>query len=95
MCAVPGDIGPLEFIVTFAATRDAIDGEKKLLAAGLPAGVMPLPAELGAGCGICLRVSPAELEKARAALGINFQEVYAVRAAAGSSGAKSFSPWNP
>jgi hypothetical protein len=86
------DVPGAEFIFTFANTRDAIEGEKKLLAGGLSPGVMPLPDQLGAGCGICLRVSPAELEKARAALGSGFQGIYALRAAAGK---KVFTPWNP
>jgi hypothetical protein len=82
-----------ECIFTFANTRDAVEGEKKLLSGGMSPGVMPLPDQLGAGCGICLRVYAADLEKARAALGTRFQRIYAVRAAA--SGKKAFSPWNP
>jgi hypothetical protein len=86
------DFPVVECIFTFARTRDAIEGEKKLLAGGMRPGVMPLPDQLGAGCGICLRVGPAELEKARAALGNNFQGIYAARAA--PSGKKAFTPWN-
>jgi hypothetical protein len=86
------DFRAVECIVTFANTQDAIEGEKKLLAGGICPGVMPLPDQLGAGCGICLRVGAAELKKARAALGNNFQGIYAARAA--PSGKKVFTPWN-
>ncbi|MDR3146637.1 MAG: DUF3343 domain-containing protein [Treponema sp.] len=83
-----------EYIFSFANTRDAIDAEKKLLAAAVPAGVMPLPADIGgAGCGICLRVSPGDLERARAALGGAFWEIYAVTAGAGRE--RVFRPWKP
>jgi hypothetical protein len=82
-----------EFIFTFANTRDAIEGEKKLLAGGMSPGVMPLPDHLGAGCGICLRIGAADLETVRAALGTRFQHIYAVQAAA--SGKKAFTRWNP
>jgi hypothetical protein len=88
------DAPPLEWMFTFAATRDAIEGEKLLLAAGLAAGVMPLPGGLGAGCGICLRVGPGDLERARAVPAFRFQAVYAVRPAE-SSGKKMYVPWNP
>lgn len=84
-----------EFIFTFAATRDSIEGEKKLLAGGLSPAVMPLPDQLGAGCGICLRVRPEEREEARTLLGTGFQGIYAVYAAAEAPGKKIFRPWNP
>jgi hypothetical protein len=88
-----GDVPAAEFIFTFANTRDAVEGEKKLLAGGVCPGVMPLPDQIGAGCGICLRVGAAELEKAQTALEGRFQNIYAVKAAA--SGKKAFTPWNP
>jgi hypothetical protein len=89
----PG-LPPPEFIFTFAATRDAIEGEKALIAGGINPGVMPLPDQIGAGCGICLRVGPAELEKARAVLGGGFQALYAA-GTAGAGGKKVFTRWNP
>lgn len=82
-----------EFLFTFAATGDSLAGEKKLLAGGISPAVMPLPDQLGAGCGICLRVRPEELERARAALGSGVKGIYAVYAA--PSGKKFFRPWNP
>jgi hypothetical protein len=96
----PGaDTPPLEWMFAFDTTRDAIEGEKLLLAAGLAAGVMPLPGGLGAGCGICLRVGPGDLEQARSVSAFRFQAVYAVRPAdspdqPGSSGKKIYTPWN-
>jgi hypothetical protein len=84
---------PEEYMFTFSSTRDAIEGERKLLAAGLGAGVMPLPAALGAGCGICLRIRPEDLEGALAAPGFRFRELYAVHG--GDSGGREFSLWNP
>jgi hypothetical protein len=90
---LPAADAPLaEWLFTFATTRDAIEGEKKLIAGDMSPAVMPLPDQLGAGCGICLRVGTAELEKARAALGPHFQNIYIITAA---SGAKVFTLWNP
>jgi hypothetical protein len=89
------DFSPAEFIFTFAGTRDAIEGEKKLIAGGIHPAVLPLPDSLGPDCGICLRVSPAELERARAALGTTFRGLYALCPAAGPSGKKEFRTWNP
>jgi hypothetical protein len=89
------DLPALEFVFTFAAARDSIEGEKKLIAGGINPAVLPLPDQLGAGCGICLRVRPEELEQARTLLGIGFQEIYAVHAAAEAPGKKIFRSWNP
>jgi hypothetical protein len=83
-----------EVIFTFENTGDAIEGEKKLLAGGIAPGVMPLPDQLGAGCGICLRVSPGEAEQARSLLGGGVQGIYAMGPAEGSPGKKVFTPWN-
>ncbi|MDR3147881.1 MAG: DUF3343 domain-containing protein [Treponema sp.] len=87
------DRAPDEYMFTFATTRDAIEGEKKLLAGGLAVAVMPLPGRIGAGCGICLRVAPADLERARSILGhegpgTGFQHIYAIAN-------KTFTLWNP
>jgi hypothetical protein len=87
------DSGAEEYMATFSTTRDAIEAERELLAAGLAVGVMPLPGSLGAGCGICLRIRPEDLERARAVPGFRFRQLYAVRT--GDSGGKVFSPWNP
>lgn len=54
----------MEYIITFANTNAAIKSEQLLLAAHLHVGVMPLPSQIRAGCGICLRLSPEEIEAA-------------------------------
>ena len=51
----------MEYIITFSNTNAAVKAEHCLLAAGLAVGVMPLPGQIRAGCGICLRLSPGEL----------------------------------
>lgn len=60
----------MEVVITFRATRDAIQGERAVLEAGLAAKVMALPSALGAGCGLCLRLRAAELEPGRQALAL-------------------------
>lgn len=54
-----------EVVFTFHSTREAISGEKLLLEGGVKVRVMPLPAGLGAGCGLCLRVAPDDLDGSR------------------------------
>jgi hypothetical protein len=93
------DTPPLEWMFTFDTTRDAIEGEKLLLAAGLTVGVMPLPGGLGAGGGICLRVGPGDRERACSVPAVRVRAVDAVRPAGtpdqpGSSGKKIYTPWN-
>lgn len=51
----------MEYIITFQNTNSAIKSEHCLLAAGLSVGVMPLPGQIRAGCGICLRLTPEEI----------------------------------
>ncbi|MDR1194309.1 MAG: DUF3343 domain-containing protein [Peptococcaceae bacterium] len=55
----------MDIVFTFRSTRDAIGGEKSLLDNRLPVSIMPLPSQLGAGCGLCLRVAEADLSAAR------------------------------
>lgn len=55
-------------VLTFRTARHAILGEQVLLAAGERVRVMPLPARITAGCGICLRVPAARRGAAAAAL---------------------------
>lgn len=57
-----------EAFFTFPNTREAIAGEKALLAAGLSVKVMPMPEALSHQCGICLRLPLHELEAGRLAL---------------------------
>ena len=71
-----------ELFFTFPGTHAAISAEKKLLAAGIAVRVMPLPDEVGAGCGMCLRVAVADAQRAAAALhgeqGPGYQETYTI-----------------
>ena len=68
-----------ERIITFSNTHQAISAEGILLAAGFSVKVMPMPSEIAAGCGICLRVAPEECDAALDALvksGEGFEGVY-------------------
>lgn len=68
-----------ELILTFKNSHDAIAAEQALLGAGVMARVMPLPAHIAAGCGICLRVDPQARGAALAALenaGVGVTGVY-------------------
>lgn len=58
----------MEILFTFGTTSAAIAAEQALLNGGIAVGVMALPSEIHAGCGICLRVPPASLAQAQAAL---------------------------
>jgi Protein of unknown function (DUF3343). len=55
----------MEIVFTFHNTHDAINGERLLLDGGVKVKVMPLPSSLGAGCGLCLRIAPENLDDAR------------------------------
>jgi len=57
-----------EILLVFPSTRDAIAGERALLAANLPVKVMPIPETLSGQCGICLRLPPELLEAGKATL---------------------------
>lgn len=50
-----------ELLLAFPSTSCAILAEKLLLSQNLLVTVMPLPASIKAGCGICLRLPPEEL----------------------------------
>ncbi len=54
-----------EAVFTFHSAHGAIKGEQSLIEGGVPVKVMALPAALGAGCGICLRVDLDDLPAAR------------------------------
>jgi len=58
----------VEFILTFQNTNYAIRAEHCLLEQKLRVGVLPLPAQISAGCGICLRIKPDEINEALKAL---------------------------
>lgn len=54
----------MEYILTFENTNFAIKAEQSLLAEKLQVGVMPLPSQIRAGCGICLRIKEDEIKAA-------------------------------
>jgi len=54
----------MEYIITFKNTHFAIKAEQKLLAKNLQVGVLPLPTQISAGCGICLKIQQGDLETA-------------------------------
>ena len=54
----------MEFIITFATTRQSIRAERLLMDAKFKIRVMPLPAQINVGCGVCLRVGPEEIDQA-------------------------------
>jgi len=64
----------MEYVITFKNTSIAIKAEKRLLEKAINAGVLPLPSQISAGCGICLRVSPDEIKSALEAL-TNIDEI--------------------
>lgn len=53
-----------EILFTFGTTAAAIAAEAALQNAGLAVRVMSLPSSIRAGCGLCLRVSPADAKAA-------------------------------
>jgi hypothetical protein len=57
-----------EYIITFNNASQAIKAEKSLLAQQIKVGVLPLPSQISAGCGICLRIGKDEIRQALAIL---------------------------
>jgi hypothetical protein len=82
--------GIREIIITFRNTHDAIMGERKLLDAGIDVRIMSMPSRLGPACGICLRVNPGDIEKARMLLGGSILGMYRAEDERG----RTFVPWN-
>ena len=46
-----------EYVFTFSSTQHSIAAEQALCGASIPVKVMPLPPQIKAGCGLCLRLS--------------------------------------
>ena len=70
----------MEYVITFKSTNLAIRAEQCLLKTGTAVTVMPLPSQIHAGCGICLRVSQTDMRAAMSDLqndGIAEFELYA------------------
>lgn len=53
----------MEYVITFKNTNSAIKSEQ-YLAEKLRVSVMPLPSQIRAGCGICLRILPEDIGEA-------------------------------
>jgi hypothetical protein len=51
-------------VLAFVSTHDAMTAEQVVADAGIPARSIPLPASVGAGCGIALRLDPERLGEA-------------------------------
>jgi len=51
----------MEYIIAFGNTNFAIKAEQCLLERELNVRVMPLPPQIRAGCGICLRLNHGEI----------------------------------
>mgnify|MGYP000085477160 CR=1 FL=1 len=54
----------MEYVLSFKSTNTAIQSERYLLDNQLRVTVMPLPPQIQAGCGICLRIRPEEIGRA-------------------------------
>ena len=54
----------MEYIITFENTNHAIKAEQCLLEQKLNVGVLPLPSNISAGCGICIRLTSGEIKEA-------------------------------
>ncbi len=50
-------------VLSFRTTLEAMEWEKRCLAAGVPGRLIPLPREISAGCGLAWRMLPEEFEQ--------------------------------
>ncbi len=67
-----------QLILTFSSTNYAIKAEQALLSGELTVMVMPLPASIAAGCGLCLRIPSPQLPQAKQLLAANQVPIAAV-----------------
>ena len=58
----------MEFLIAFASTSSAIKAEQSLVDHQLQVTVVPLPSQIRAGCGICLRVKTDDVPLALSVL---------------------------
>lgn len=50
-------------VLSFRTTLEAMEWEKRCLAAGVPGRLIPLPREISAGCGLAWRMLAEEFEQ--------------------------------
>ena len=60
--------GKKELVLTFTNTHQAIMAEKLLKSGGISLRVMALPAQIEAGCGLCIRIDPGDYTQGMAIL---------------------------
>ena len=66
-------------LISFEQTHTALEAEELLNKSGMWAGLAPLPADISAGCGFCVTISPGDKEHAKAALkagGLAYSGIY-------------------
>jgi hypothetical protein len=78
-----------ELIITFRNSHDAIMAERRLLDSGVEVRVMPMPPQLGAACGIALRVNTEDIVKIKELLGETIHGIYQ------KNDGETFVLWNP
>jgi hypothetical protein len=70
---------PPDYVVFLVrAISHAIKGEAALAKAGIAHKLVPVPRTLGSDCGVCVRVDPADRERAEATLRAAGVEVTAI-----------------
>ncbi len=50
-------------VLSFHTTMSAMEWEKRCMESGIPGRLIPLPAEISAGCGLAWRMRPEEWEQ--------------------------------
>ncbi len=83
----------IEVVFSFANTHGAIQAEQCLLNAALPVRVMPLPAAIRAGCGICLRLPLAKQTVALALLQASHISPQSIHIRNVNDGASTYIEW--
>ena len=67
------------YVITFASTHDALEGEKRLLQAGEDPMIIPTPRSISAHCGLAIKIhyfSKEEAVKNLSNLGVNIENLY-------------------
>lgn len=64
----------MEYVITFKNTNYAIKSEQLILENHIKVSIMPLPSQIRAGCGICLRIDKDSIDSAESILRENSVE---------------------